>query len=356
MTSAGTPSPMDPVYIVGLDRSGKTTMRAFLASHSRIAIPAIGSNMWTYFYRRFGPLDVAANLSRCLDAMFAYTHVQFLQPDRARIQDEFASGPQTYAHLFSLFLMHFAERENKPRWGAQSGLTEQYADELFTAYPGLKVIHMIRDPRDRYEASLAKWPEGRGRAGGATARWLFSTRLAERNEQRYEGRYVTVRFEDLVRSTEDTIRGVCAFLDEDYEPEMLAMAGADKFRRSLGGEADVKGPTGLLSESFIGMYRRNISDSDLRFMELHAGRRMQRYGYELTSDEWSFVRSVRFGLVDWPDQMARFAAWRVGEMAHHYWPRRLGHKPAKSKVPGARSEPHVSDHLAAPGGATGDRP
>ena len=43
-----------PIYIGGLDRCGKTTMRAFLASHPRIAIPAVGSNMWTYFYGQYG--------------------------------------------------------------------------------------------------------------------------------------------------------------------------------------------------------------------------------------------------------------------------------------------------------------
>ena len=45
---------LGPIYIGGLDRCGKTTMRAFLVSHPNIAIPAVGSNMWTYFYGQFG--------------------------------------------------------------------------------------------------------------------------------------------------------------------------------------------------------------------------------------------------------------------------------------------------------------
>ena len=200
-----------PIYIVGLDRSGKTTMRAFVASHSRIAIPAVGSNMWTFFYRRFGSLDQPDNFEACLKEMYQYKHVRFMEPDLDRIRRDFYRGHKTYAGLFALFLTQFAENEGKPRWGAQSGLTEQYADEIFASYDDPKIIHMVRDPRDRYEASLAKWPNGRGRAGGATARWRFSIRLAERNLERFRGDYLIVRFEDLVVATDETIRDVCSF-------------------------------------------------------------------------------------------------------------------------------------------------
>ena len=38
-----------PIYIGGPDRCGKTLVAALLGSHSRIAIPIVGSNLWTYF-------------------------------------------------------------------------------------------------------------------------------------------------------------------------------------------------------------------------------------------------------------------------------------------------------------------
>jgi hypothetical protein len=67
-----------PVYVGGLDRSGKTTMSAFLGSHPDINIPGVGSNMWTYFYGRFGDLGRPHNRERCLDAMLRYKHVRYL--------------------------------------------------------------------------------------------------------------------------------------------------------------------------------------------------------------------------------------------------------------------------------------
>ncbi len=316
-----------PIYIGGPDRCGKTTMRAFLASHPRIAIPAVGSNMWTYFYGQYGDLAKEANFERCLDAMLHYKHVAFLKPDADRIRTEFRQGPPTYARLFSLFLMHFAEREGKPRWGAQTGLIERYADRLFAAYPGLKIIHMIRDPRDRYEASLALWPNGKGRVGGATARWLYSVRLAERNQQRHPDQYKIVRFEDLVTVPEKTMREVCAFLGETFVLSMLTMDGAPKFRDQLLDRAGLPPGSIPVSPEFIGAYKQKIAPREVAFMQLFAGRAMQRYGYTLESYQLSPADKVHFAAVEWPQNMAKMMAWWTAEGLQQTFPALIHRKP-----------------------------
>jgi hypothetical protein len=317
-----------PVFIGGLDRSGKTTMRAFLASHPHIAIPAVGSNMETYFYRRYGDLAEPANLERCLGAMLRYKHVRFLQPDPERIRREFAQGPATYERLFALFLMHFAEREGKPRWGAQTGLIERYADQLFAAHPGVRVIHMVRDPRDRYEASLALWPGGNGLAGGATARWRYSVGLAERNRRRYPEGYLVVRFEDMVREPERTVRNVCDFVEEDFDPAMLRMPEAPKHADMLReGAASSETP---LSERFIGRFRGRIPPRELAFMQLHAGRMMRRHGYDPEPQHLSWRDRAAFVGYEWPRQAARMAAWRGVEELQERFPTRV------ARVPGSR--------------------
>lgn len=321
-----------PIYIGGLDRSGKTTMRAFLASHANIAIPDVGSNMWTYFYGQYGDLSDEDNFERCLDAMLHYKHVRFMKPDPQRIRREFWAGDPTYARLFALFLMHYAERQGKPRWGAQTGLIERYADNLFAAYPGLKVVHMIRDPRDRYQASLALWPNGKGRAGGATARWLYSTRLAERHARRYAGRYKIVRFESLVEQTEATLQAVCDFLGENYSPDMLAMPGATKHRDRMLHGAELEPGRSPLSTKYLRLYRQHIAPREILFMQLHAGRKMRAYDYppepiNLSTSEW-----LSFALTTYPNQLARLIAWRVVEAGQQNFTGVFGRKPGKRMI------------------------
>ena len=316
-----------PIYIGGLDRSGKTTMRAFLASHPNIAIPDVGSNMWTYFYGQYGDLSRQDNFEKCLKDMLHYKHVRFLKPDPDRIRKEFWQGETTYGRLFSLFLIHYAEGQGKPRWGAQTGLIERYADHLFAAYPNLKIVHMVRDLRDRYEASLALWPNGKLRAGGATARWLYSTNLAERHSRNYPDQYKIVRFETLVERSEETLRDVCDFLGEAYVPEMLVMAGATKYRNKLLKGAELKPGQSLLSPQYIGLFRDKIAKPEITFIQLHAGRKMRQYDYKLEDIKFSFGDWLRFTFVDWPNQFVRMMFWRTTEAIQQNFPGISGRKP-----------------------------
>jgi hypothetical protein len=321
-----------PIYIGGLDRCGKTTMRAFLVSHPNIAIPAVGSNMWTYFYGQYGDLGQPDNFERCLKALLHYKHVRFLQPDPDRICREFWQGPPTYARLFALFLIHFAEREGKPRWGAQTGLIERYAPQLFAAYPGLKIIHMVRDPRDRYEASLARWPDGKGRAGGAVARWLYSTRLAERHLRNYPQQYKIVRFESLVSRPEATLRDVCAFLGETFMPEMLRMEGALRHRDRLLQGAALEPGQSPVSPEHIGRFRGKIAPREIAFIQLHARHKMWMYGYEPEKFSFSLKDRLAFALGTWPNQIIRLGTWLTVEVLQQYFPGWVGRKPGQRMI------------------------
>jgi hypothetical protein len=321
-----------PIFIGGPDRCGKTTLRAFLVSHPNISIPAVGSNMWTYFYGQFGDLGRRNNLERCLAAMLRYKHVRFLEPDPGRIQREFWQGEPTYGRLFALFQEHHAEREGKPRWGDQTGLIERYADLIFTAYPGAKMIHMIRDPRDRYEASLALWPNGRGRGGGATARWLYSVDLVKRNLKRYPDRYKVVRFETLVHQPEETLRDVCSFLGEEYTPAMLTMEGAPKHRDKLSQGCNGQPGQCPLSAKFIGRFQQTIPKREVMFMQMIARRDMLAYGYAPEQLQFSFKDWLLFSCNDWPLNLARMLAWRTLETMQHKFPSLMGRKPARRMI------------------------
>ena len=321
-----------PIFIGGPDRCGKTTMRAFLASHPNIAIPAVGSNMWTYFYGQYGDLADDRNFERCLDDMLHYKHVAYLQPDADRIRREFRQGEPTYARLFSLFNIHFAEREGKPRWGVQTGLIERYADQVLAAYPGAQMIQMVRDPRDRYEASLALWPKGKLRAGGAVARWRYSVQLAERNVERYPGRALIVRYETLVAQPEQTLRQVCDFLGETYDHAMLTMEGAAKFRRKISGDRDLPAGQTPVTTDYIGRYRGRVPEAEIVFIQSHASREMATYDYAMDEIHFSAGQRLRYNLVDRPVNVLKMWGWITVERLQHQFPSLIGRTPSKRMI------------------------
>ena len=156
-----------PVYVAGLERSGTSLMFALLASHPQLAMTR-RTNLWTYFYKQYGDLSQQANFESCLRMMMRYKRLAVLQPDPDRIRHDFRQGPKTYAGLFEIIEQHFAERQGKPRWGDKSLNTERYAREIISSYPGARILHMIRDPRDRYASVITRWKVRRGGIGAGT--------------------------------------------------------------------------------------------------------------------------------------------------------------------------------------------
>ncbi len=321
-----------PIFIGGLDRCGKTLLRAFLVSHPRIAIPEIGSNYWTFFYKRYGDLSKEENFERCLADMQRYTHVTLINPDFGLIRTEFEKSEPSYERLFALFNQQYADRLGKPRWGDQTGLIERFADQILFAYKGSKIIHMLRDPRDRYEASIAKHPNGKGKIGGATARWLLTTRIAQHNLKKYPKQYKIVQYEQLVQDTANVLQGLCEFLDEEYSTDMLEMKGASEFREKiLRGAYGNKGP-GLISTEFIGRYRQVIAKEELKFMQNLAGNSMKSFGYELDEIRLSPAESLKYRTRTFPDNLVRLTSWLALEKIQRLYPAQFGKTPPEDKI------------------------
>ncbi len=295
-----------PIFIGGTSRSGKTWMRFMLSSHPNLAVSR-RTNLWTRHEGRYGDLSQEANLDRCLDALLRSKHVRLLNPDPQRLHREFRQGSPTYARLFALLHEHYAQAMGKARWGDQSEGIEACAERVFAAYPSAKLIHMVRDPRDSYEAVRTRTAEGaagRRGIGGATAAWRDSVRLAQRNARQYPERCLIVQYETLMLRPEETLRNVCTFIGEAFDPAMLAMDEVPRFQTTT---AAGQSP---LSTAYIGRYRQALSPREIAFIQLYAGRELGEYGYQLDTLRLSLPDRLSFWLADWPANWLRAVAWR----------------------------------------------
>src|SRR4029079_17614339 len=99
-----------------------------------------------------------------------------------------------YGRLFALLHERYAARLGKARWGDQSPGIEPLADDVLTAYPDARFLHLVRAPRDVYAAELERGRGGPGSVGAETAAWLRSIRLGERNVRRHASAYRLVRY------------------------------------------------------------------------------------------------------------------------------------------------------------------
>ena len=275
-----------------MDRSGIGLLGELLEAHPDVAITR-RTNFWDFYAGRYGDLADPSNLDECLTAMMRYTRIQRLEPDVARLKADFAGGEPSYARLFQLLQEQNMERLGKRRWGDKSLGAEHHADEILTAFSQAVMIHVMRDPRDRYASQATHRSAGRGGVGSGTAAWLASARRARRNRARYPERYRVVRYEDLVRDPVTVLNSVCELAEVDYSPAMLSMDGAER---------------SIHSES-VGRYRTDITTGEIRFMERVAGAEMRRWGYEPSGTEWADGEKVRFALTGLPVAAAGLMMW-----------------------------------------------
>ena len=300
----------NPIFVAGLERSGTSLIFALLASHPKIAMTR-RTNLWTYFYNQYGDLSHPDNFERCLSMMMRYKRLVVLDMDPDRLRQEFWQGEPTYARLFALIEEHYAERMGKPRWGDKSLLTERYADPICAAYPGAKILHMVRDPRDRYASVITRWKVRRGGVGASTAMWLSSIDLANRNQTQYPDQYLVVRYETLATQPENTLRQICEFIEEDYDSGMLTMAGAETFRDEGGNSSYGQRRPGVISTDSIGRFSQVLSKREIAFIQAFTKRDMLALGYQLTTTHLELDERFRFAAADWPVNVARLFAWRI---------------------------------------------
>jgi hypothetical protein len=302
-----------PIFVAGLERSGTSLLFALLASHPNVAMTR-RTNLWRHFYEQFGDLGESGNLDRCLATMTRYKRLRVLDPDFARLRRDFITGgARTYARLFALLEEQHAARLGRPRWGDKSLHTEQWTEPIFAGYPGARILHMIRDPRDRYASSRTRWALRRGGIGGGVAEWRASARLAIEHERRFPDRYRAVRYEDLASAPEATVRRLCDFVDEPYAPEMLAMGGAPRLLEQGSNSSYGSRPPGIIAPDSIGRFRDVLSAYEIRFAGRAAAEEMDRFGYPDEPVRFGPLARTRYSVATVPFETARAVAWRTVE-------------------------------------------
>ena len=298
-----------PILVTGADRSGTTLLYALLASHSNISMVR-RTNLWRWFYGGYGDLSNSTNLDRCMTMMIRYPRLRVLEPEPDEIREAFALRDPTYGQLFSVMHEQQAARRGKRRWGDKSLHTEHHAHEIFSELPQARILHMVRDPRDRY-ASIVRRYDDRGKGvGAAMGRWLASVRAGRRNVRRFgDERYRMVRYETLARSPEITMSAICDFIGEPYEQAMLEMRAVE----GAGNSSFEPIGSREISTRSIGRFRSTLSARTIASVQVIAGRWMAVHDYRVEPIDLSPADRAHLWVGDLPVQATRTTGWLLDD-------------------------------------------
>ena len=247
-----------PVFVGGMFKSGTTLLRAMLSQHS-----AIASGLETYWFswdweQRRGP-----QFQEALDRL-----ATFFDLDREALVGLAQAAP-TPEEFLDRMMRKVADRDGKRRWAEKTPGNVAHVDRIWSHWQDGQVVHIIRDPRDVFASFVEarKWDTAEEFAD----RWCDIVGHGERLRVRLRpapDRYLAIRYEDLIRSPEDTMRAVVAFLGEMWEPAAGKFEGRgedfDKVRDATGKEsttlARLRQPLG---GERVGIWQRVLSESQV---------------------------------------------------------------------------------------------
>ena len=271
-----------PIFVAGLDHSGKTSLRAALGSHPAIHMVR-HIELWTRL--RTWHATGASGRKRVLDALTA-GRAERLGLDRERL-DRSASG--AFADLVREVGRQLCERAGTSRWGLQEALLEFEAEHVMREVPDARIFGLVRDPRDRFRQMRSSGAVGRGGLAAETAAWIASVRAAITAAESWPHHVRVITYEALVDQREATLREVCAFIGEPFADAMVA------------GE-----PAGRAVDP--------LPERDVAFIQRRSAPEMMALGYEMLP--------VATGPDMLPRRLADASRWQLGRLS---WRRRSSH-------------------------------
>ncbi len=285
---AGYSSGSCPIFIGGSPRSGTTLLSVMLNAHPSLvcgpesdllrrwqdvgAMPRATIRWWWHRLRGWtqpyqhltGPFDMPLDAVRGL-----------------RLAS--SNGPEFIDRFFDAY----AGNHGATRWVEKSPANVTRLGFLFEHFPQAKFVHLIRDGRD-VACSLRKWSVQISRheaSGIEECIKLWDRWVREGLAWRGHPNYVEIRYEDLVRYPEQTLRPLFDWLDLTWDDRVLSYASVEHDNRPELAEAHVAGTRRSPYTNSIGRWQASLNRSDRRIVHETAGALLGELDY-IDGDAW----------------------------------------------------------------------
>ncbi|MEN8445219.1 MAG: sulfotransferase [Cyanobacteria bacterium J06555_13] len=283
-----------PIFLLGMQRSGTSLVRAFLANHPEIAIPIRGeTQFFAEWYKEVNSLNTMMEFQKFHQRFLVESTVSQWEIDwksfSFQLKDEGVKSKQYFDALMS----YYAMQQGKLRWGEKSTAHIECIEQLLELYPEARYLVVVRDPRDTFcSACSVKWNREELLCPRQYAQqWASVYTRALGTLIRSRANWRVVRHESVVAKTKHVIEDIFSWLDEPFSEELLSPQHLDWEQNSSFGDqkwtdANYKQYTSELKidSSTVGRWKYILSPEETFNIEEGAYHGLLTFGYKLSSE------------------------------------------------------------------------
>ena len=285
-----------PIFIVGCPRSGTTLLRNLLRSHPRLSFPH-ETHFIPQLYRAYGDPADETEAQRLMTVLL---RLRWIRRWQCAFDESALIGCRSYAAMIDELFQAWMRKEGKRRWGDKTPQNVLHIPTLAAIFPHARFIHVYRDGRD-VASSVIGFPYGPENWFTAACYWQAMVRAGRQAGSALpKGSYSEVRYEAMLSDLEPTLRQVCDFLDEPFDPAVLAqnvlpieervhrISAFRSFTRGFNGEAAIVRDNGNKWKTKVTLEQRILFESV-------AGELLRELGYETEGHERFIPPYARWG-------------------------------------------------------------
>lgn len=248
---------VNPIFLLGTQRSGTTLLARILSSHSKLYI------------QNELPMDGLFDTPMSKEIIIDRFKTKISRMHRVEVS--------RYQHEL-------------PIWGLKDPLLTYQLDALEQYFPESKYILIVRDGRGVVNSYIEnRWGLGTNVFTGAQ-RWLREVSIQRKFCEQMQQNSITLRFEDLVADIQTQTRRVCDFLGVEFEEGMLVYhqkeSGFGRNRENLNTD---RAPDQTISEK----WKQKLTMRQVSIIESLSGEELSLYGYERIGN-----RNIKVGFLE----------------------------------------------------------
>ena len=182
-------------------------------------------------------------------------------------------------------------------FGEKDPMNVNYLQTIHRAFPGSKVIHILRDPRD---VILSRMKSGWGNKNSLiwhTSEYKFSIYKARKEgKELFNKNYFEVRYEELISNVESELRAICDFLGIGFQPQMCQ---PEKFAGELVRPDEMQWKSNVLNpvdKENVGKWRSGFTSNQLFIVESILNDVLLQLSYKRLSTQ-NAVRSIYYNFI-----------------------------------------------------------